>query len=518
MNQRNRLVINVITNYATFLLYGVANVFLVGYVVRQIGKEAFGLVSLVLSLTVFVDLFGRGICQALTKYVAAETGKENSRSITDYVTSSTVWFIFAGILGGSIVYVLSFFAGDWFEIPGDQLHTAKIALQLMALKVIVCFPFSSFQGVLWGYQRYDLTNLARSVAVLFRVLGTVICFEFFTAGVIPLVVVSILSFVVERVIWTLSSIKVAGGLHFNLNSFSLRALYVLAGFGSLMLIIQIANLLGYEVVKWVVGAELSVIDVGSYTIIATMVAFVGSLVRSIANVLVPATSRLDSLSQHDAKVRLAQTATKYSMIVAVGFCVVPVFFLKPLFLYWLGSEYSGRYLDSLVLAALVLLIGQLFISSALCVLQMLTGVGKVKIPAIVTLTWALGGIISVWSYLHWIYASLFAVVVGITIARVIGSMIHLTYGMYVLKIDKKLFISKSIVRPVIAGIFACGVGWLCSIYANFQDWKILVACVLFVATTYVFMTWLFVFNHRDRNLGTKLANKAFSKVSIRNAG
>jgi O-antigen/teichoic acid export membrane protein len=267
-----------------------------------------------------------------------------------------------------------------------------------------------------------------------------------------------------------------------------------------MLVIQVANLMGYEAVKWVVGAELSLTDVGGYTLIATVVAFAGSMSRSVANVLTPAASRLHSLERHKAKVQLALHSTKYAMIVASALCIMPLLLFKPFLSLWVGATYSKDYLDHLALAGIILLLGQWFIGTAICLLQILTGVGKVKFPAAVILSWAVGGLVVVWAYLHWVNASLMAVVIGITVARVIGSMVQLLYGMQILKLNSMRFVLKAILLPGGVGLAVCGIGGLLMNYLDVYQVSEFILAVIILIFLYLLGTWIISFSPGEREM------------------
>jgi Na+-driven multidrug efflux pump len=104
MRQSHRLILNVLSNYATFVVYGAANFIWVGYVVRKLGKDAFGLVSLILSITITTEILGRGICQALIKHVSAAIGKGQEEPINEYFSTSIAWFTICGVVGGVSAY------------------------------------------------------------------------------------------------------------------------------------------------------------------------------------------------------------------------------------------------------------------------------------------------------------------------------------------------------------------------------------------------------------------------------
>jgi O-antigen/teichoic acid export membrane protein len=218
-----------------------------------------------------------------------------------------------------------------------------------------------------------------------------------------------------------------------------------------MLIINMANILGYEAIKWVVGVEMSVQDIGGYALIATIGVFIGTLVRSIAFVLVPAASQINALGEHAKNSYLALVSTKSAMIIASGLCIAPLFLYKNILVLWVVHTYQESYLNTMAQAVVIMLIAQTFICAAVCLLQMMTGIGKILVPGCVTMSWAVLGLSTVWAYTHWQKKSLVDVVVIISAARIIGSLVHLCYGLWVFKLSTQ-FVKDAIFRPVMAGL------------------------------------------------------------------
>jgi hypothetical protein len=129
---------------------------------------------------------------------------------------------------------------------------------------------------------------------------------------------------------------------------------------------------------------------------------------------------------------------------------------------------------------------------------MLTGVGRVKFPAAVTVTWAVGGLGITWTYLHGIHNSLIAAVMVITVARVVGSIVHLIYGIHILKISPYQLFFKAIIRPSIAGLLIC----MCSFFLiqYFDVYRILQFCIVsgLLGMLYAITTWVITLNYNER--------------------
>ncbi len=498
MSQKSRLIKNVLSNYVTQLIYGVSNFVLVGYVVRKLGTESCGLVALLMSTIVIASLLERGITRALVKYVAEEAEKPGRPMLSKYVSTSFAWYLIAGLLGGGMMVGLAHVSDRVFEIPLHLEADARIGWYLMGLRIAITFPFNVFQGVLHGHQRYDLVNVARNVAIVLRLFGTIVFFELFYASIPALLWIAIGSFLVERIMWVVFSYRITGGIHLNSAQISGKIFGTLLGFGTFVLINNIGNMLGYEAVKYVVGSELSITDVGAYTLIATIAVFSGMLVSSISSVLTPAASRLNALDQKEKQVRLISLSTKYAVILSGVVCIVPIFFIDPLLRIWVGDGYPIEYLSNLTFAGAILLIGQWFAGTSICLLQIVTGVGRVKGLAIITISWASCGLALSWAYVHFLNKSLLMVVIIITVARIIGAIANFIYGLRVFDISIISVLKESVARPLIVALSICALSFFLAKKLNLFDLTNLIWAGFTLFFTYFLLTWSLVLSRIEK--------------------
>jgi O-antigen/teichoic acid export membrane protein len=498
MRQSTRLIINVSSNYFAFAVYGAVNFFLAGYLARVFGKDLFGIAMLVTSFTIITEFLGRGICQALTKHIAADTQKKDTARFHGLVNTSFVWLLACSVVGAVICVILSVFIDKISNIPPELIGQAKIGMLLVGLKVLVCFPLNTFQSILWSHQRYDLTNLARTIAIILRAVLVVVWFEFVAAGLTQLICITIFTTLLEEAIWIYYSYKITEELIFRLQYVSIKMFRLLFSFGGFIFIIVLSNLLGFEAIKWMMNLEMPVREVGAYGLIATLAMFAGNMVRSIANVLMPTASNLHARNMHDKNIKLAGLSTKYALVVAGLFFLVPLFLLEPFLTLWVGNTYSSDYLSKVAIAGIILLIGQYIMDSSACSTQMATGMGKVAFLSMTNLCWAVIGLTCVWIYLHWFNSSIIGVSLIITIARITGAIVKLIYGIKVIGIAAKGFIIDSLIKPTILCFAVCSAGYGLAKAINVYKIPEFIIAVMILGILYVCGTWLITFATEER--------------------
>jgi hypothetical protein len=163
-----------------------------------------------------------------------------------------------------------------------------------------------------------------------------------------------------------------------------------------------------------------------------------------------------------------------------------------------GKEYTADYLSELAFAGAALLVGQWFITTAVCILQMLTGIGRVRFPAVVTLAWAGGGLMGVWGYLHWGEGSLLGAAVWITVARVVGCVVLLVYGIVTLQLPVRTFATEAILAPGAVGVAVGAAGWVLSTCFDLYNSREFVLAAGVLALLYVAATWWILLSSSER--------------------
>ncbi len=511
--QHRRLVVNVLSNYGTLGLYNATHFVLVGYIMRRLGKDALGVITLALSLTVIMELLGRAVSYSLTKHVSAEMVRKEDNQANAFINASLAWFLLCAGAGGLACGFVAMHIERLCNIPPALVRDARWAMWLIALRVLVCFPFNTFQGILFAYQRYDLANLAKSATVILHFVAVIAYFEWVSAGVVSFVMITTAALVVERLLWLWFSRTIAVDMRIDFSLISRRAMIELFCFGGFVMVIYVANLLGYEATKWVIGLELTVADVGGYGLIAALAVAGGVLVRSISTVLMPVASKYYAMQAHETNSRLTLLATKYAMIVSGALFLMPLLLLKPLLTLWVGDEYAPGYLDMLARAGIILFLGEWSVTTVVCILQILSGIGRVRFPALVTLAWALSSLMGVWAYLHWWKGSLLGAVVVITTTRCLSAVLYMVHGLKVLNIRPGAMFAGSILRPTAAGLACCaaGYGLVCALNV-YRPLSFLLATAV-LTCMYGALVWAFVLSGNER---TRTMNFIGSAVNRRN--
>jgi len=353
------------------LLVGVAAV---PFIVRGLGPERFGLLSIawvVLGYSAVLDL---GISRASTKFVAEALAKGDKESVGSIVATAVVA---QGILGaaGGLTFVLAApsIVSVWLKVPASIAPEATEAFRFLGLAVPLLMVSGSLSGALQGAQRFDLVNAIQvptTVGIYLAALfGAWLGFGLF--GIIVLiVVVRGVALVGLLVVYTRC---LAGFRPFPASMF--RALLSFGGW------VSVSNVVGPILVyadRVLLGSLVSAAAVGYYAApyeVVTRALWV--LPTAISTTLFPGFSAWTASGDRRTLSRTCGRAVKYLLLLVGGAVAVLVVFADFVLHFWLGPEYA----EHSTWAMRILSVGVLINSLATVPYAALQGSGRPDLTA-----------------------------------------------------------------------------------------------------------------------------------------
>lgn len=137
--------------------------FTIPYLLRVLGAEGFGVLTLVWALIGYFSLFDFGVGRALTY----ELGRRSSAGLSElapYVRAGIALTCATGVLGAAVVIVLAKpLSGIWLNIGSDWKSDALLAFLIAAVGIIPTTITSGLRGALEGINRFSASNINRIV-------------------------------------------------------------------------------------------------------------------------------------------------------------------------------------------------------------------------------------------------------------------------------------------------------------------------------------------------------------------
>ena len=332
---------NVISNVCAYAVNLVVGLMIAPMVVHGLGTTAYGVWALVGDMIGYSTLLDLGIRIAVSRYIAWHHARGQTREINAILTTGLAFTMLSAtvlLVGGAIAAngLTRFFA-----IPPDLVHSARIAVMLVAAGVAISFPGSLFTGCISAVSRYDLLSLRNTGWVVCRALLLWVVLRH-SGG---LVAVAAASFAATCLGYCLDII-LARGLFKHLRVagefFDTSTLKTLVSFSVYAFILSISWRLLFMTDTLVVGFVLGPAVVTFYAVVTGLTTVLRDSLGTVATLYSPLASQMDALGERQSLRRLFLVGSR------VGFAyvltgVVTLVVAGPHFLgLWMGPAFVSR--------------------------------------------------------------------------------------------------------------------------------------------------------------------------------
>ncbi len=308
------------------------------YVLSILGNRMFGLWSLILALTGYLEVFDFGLRPVFMKYVAEYHLLGNAPEINRLLTAGLV--LVAGL--GAVVLAAVFFLTQplmrWWGVETDLFALAATVIPLAVAAFYVRILGRLLEAVMWGLQRMDVSNSVAVLATAVQLAGTVWVLQagyglvglVIVRGIVALVSVALLGIVLVRMLPALQ----IGPRHLRRASFG-----TLLRYGSKIQVTKLAELAYVQGDKLFLGYFVGLPAVAFYELASRLVQGARFLSVIVTSAVVPAASELDAGGEKESLRVLYRRASKYLVLVAAPLNLFPAALAPWLVLAWLGAGY-----------------------------------------------------------------------------------------------------------------------------------------------------------------------------------
>lgn len=280
---------NTLWNLAGQIAPLLAAVLAIPVLIKGVGVERFGVLTLAWMVIGYFSLFDFGLSRSLIKLVSEKLGAGRPDEIPELVWTALVLMGLLGVVGAGATLALT----DWLvtgllNIPIELQAETAASFRLLAWSVPIVILTTGLRGVLEAYQRFDLVNLARVPLGILTFLSPVAVLPFSNHLDVMVAVLLVLRVFIS-VIHVFLCEQVVPGL-FRRFAYSRRHVRVMLRFGGWMTVTNVVGPMMVYVDRFVIGSVLSMAAVAYYVtpyeVITKLLVVPGALV----GVLFPAFS------------------------------------------------------------------------------------------------------------------------------------------------------------------------------------------------------------------------------------
>jgi O-antigen/teichoic acid export membrane protein len=355
------------------LLVGIAAM---PYVIRHLGPDRFGILSLAWMIVGYFALFDLGIGPATTKFVAELLGKGKTGELPSLVWTALSTQTCCGLVAGALLAAATpALVGHLLKIPMGLQSEARGVFLILAASLPFSFVGGSLGGVLSASQRFDLLNDVGIPSSALNYLLPVVALAL-GSGLPAIVLLLVLARVAGLAVTFLLCLRLYPALRTGFR-FNRRLVRPLLGFGGWVTVSgAVVPILAYFD-RFLVGAVVSIAAVGFYTPPYLISSKLSILPASLTATLLPAFStsagRGDGEWVRNALVR----SLKYLLLLMGPAALLLAFFARSILTFWLGARFAAE--GTVVLQ--VLAVGALANSMTYVPYSLLQGIGRPDLTA-----------------------------------------------------------------------------------------------------------------------------------------
>jgi O-antigen/teichoic acid export membrane protein len=306
--------------------------------VRLLGVDRFGLLSLAWIIVGYFSLFDLGMGRALTKLVADKLGANDEQSIPPLVWTSLLLLLLLGVVGGLVTWALSpWLVYSALKIPQALQPETLFSFELLAACIPIVTVTSGLRGILEAQQRFGVLSFIRVPTSAFSFVGPLLVLPF-SHSLVPVIVILIVGRVIGCAAHLVACLHFLPALRHN---FVLRRADVLpvARFGGWMTVSNVVSPIMGSMDRFLISGLLSVSAVAYYTAPFDVLSRFTFIPWSVGSVLFPALA-VSLIQDPDRTELLARRGVKYIFLAMFPIILITITFAPEALRLWLGAAFA----------------------------------------------------------------------------------------------------------------------------------------------------------------------------------
>jgi O-antigen/teichoic acid export membrane protein len=329
---------NTIWNLLGQLLPMVVAVFTIPPLVRALGVDRFGILSLAWIVIGYFSLFDLGIGRALTKLISDKLGLDEAHTIPPLAWTSLALMFLLGLVGTAVMLGIStWLVRSALKAPAELREESLHSFYWLAISIPIVTVTAGLRGILDALQRFRVANLIRIPMSVFSFVGPLVVLPF-SHTLTPVIIVLVAGRMIGCVAHAWACLRAFPALRAGLSLDRSMVMPVLR-FGGWMTVSNIIGPLMTYLDRFLIGGLLSLSAVAYYTAPYDAVSRLLMIPAAASGVLFPAFA----FSLHQAPRRtelLLSRGTRFVFLAILPVVLTLVVFAREGLNLWLGPAFA----------------------------------------------------------------------------------------------------------------------------------------------------------------------------------
>ena len=470
--------------------------FAIPILIRRMGVERFGVLTLAWGLIGYFSLYDLGLGRALTKVVSELVASGRTRELARMIWTALLLMF----LLGAVFAVPTCFAANWIsyrllKVPPDLLRETSRSVFLLTVIIPIITASTGLRGILEGEHRFREVSTVRIFTGAYNFLGPLAA-TWFSNGLVGVIAVLVAGRVATALVYFIMCLRSTPGLRSEV-AVELGAARILISTGSW---ITVSNLIGPVMTyldRFLITGFLTVAAVAYYTTPFEMVTKLWLVPTAVSTVAFPAFAALGVIDTPKLIATYARTVRFCFLLLYPAVFLIVLFAPEGLHL-WLGPVFAAN--SSVV--ARWLAIGILINSLAMMPYALLQAVNRPDIP----------GKLHLVEMPLYVGAAVVAIkMYGLPGAAVVWSARLMAEGLVLFYCARKTLVPGALrFRFVLGVLMAMGILFAVQLESG---WPVKVATAVVVLGIFVVLSWRWLLDDQERHHLRSAVGSAFTPVA-----
>ncbi len=513
MRTSDRILYNAVTNWASVAVNAVVAILLVPFLISKLGKEGYGLVSLltvIVSLMMAADL---GIRGALSRQLAEQLAREDSAEYNVLFSSTICYYAFIG----SLFALLCFFAAPsiprLFNIsPVYTVQAVRLVRYYSSIAVFLTCINAVFIAVIVSHNRFDLANIVALATNIARAAGFFLVFEHTAAGLYGWAAVMLVTQTCGLFVAIAVSYRTSPLLCFGFGRIRISTFRILLSLGGYLAILELTGILSVRADPLIISTVLSPKALALYYPALTLAGAIRPLVNTLSQQLSPLATGLHVKGSVSGLKSVLVRGTRLTFLMGAPAAVCLAVFAEPVCRIWLKSALGMDYMitaHALILWAIV----DFCAYAAGSQFPVLLGMNRLAFMVWTHVPAAVVNIVASYAIVRYTHLGVIGVVIPTALIGLLRRPVLTYYTARVCGVKLSAYFTESYLRPMIVALM---VGMLAAILLFSRQPNTVLDLVIYASlifAAWLACSWTLGCNHEDRaNLRSILNKLAFRVV------
>ncbi len=332
---------NIFANYISQIYITIIGIVILPLYIKYMGAEAYGLIGFFAMMQACFNLLDMGLTPTMARETARfRGGATDALSYRRLVRALEGIFLAVALAGGGAMLVAAdYIANDWLQASQLPVAEVQIAVQLMAIIIVMRWMCGLYRGAISGSERLVWLGWYNSLIATLRFIGVLLVLIFI--GVTPTIFFSyqfgiavlelsgllfyayrLMPSITEgkRLTWSWLPLKPV--LKFSLTIAFTSSVWVLMT----------------QTDKLVLSKLLPLADYGYFTLSVLVASGVLVISSPISGAIMPRMVKLEAEGDNEGIIRIYRQSTQLVAVIAGATSVTIAFCAEPLLWAWTGSE------------------------------------------------------------------------------------------------------------------------------------------------------------------------------------